>query len=95
MPSRGSTTARGYDSRHQAERARLKPTVDAGQAYCTEVICLMPSRWIQPDAHWDLAHDRARGGYLGPSHRRCNRAEGARWRHLKRRLLEAPPHWTL
>ncbi len=74
---------------HKAERERHRPTVEAGHASCTEIICLMPNRWIQPGTPWDLAHDRASGGYLGPAHSRCNRAEGARWRHAKAKMTPA------
>lgn len=84
MPNRDSTTERGYGAKHQAEKERHRPTVDAGQAHCAELVCLEPDRWIQPGSAWDLAHDRANGGYLGPAHRRCNRAEGGRWRHTKK-----------
>lgn len=74
-----TTTERGYGSEHQQTRARLRPTVDRGEAYCAEVICLMPSRWIEPGTPWDLAHDRSGASlYLGPAHAKCNRAEGAR-----------------
>lgn len=62
---------------HKRERKLWLPVVKAGQAYCSEPVCLMPSRWLDPSQPWDLSHDHQRGGYLGPSHRRCNRAEGA------------------
>lgn len=83
--------ARGpeYGAAHKAERASLVPIVGAGQATCTEPVCLMPTRHIPPGTPWDLAHDRdttARLGipvYHGPAHRRCNRAEGARWRNQR------------
>lgn len=67
-------------------RAELKATVEAGAAYCTELICLHPNRWIQPGQRWDLAHDRSQPGqYLGPAHARCNRAEGARYGNKRRK----------
>ena len=90
MTGRRSTTERGYDAAHQAERERLRPTVDAGEAWCSEPVCLMPDRWIAPGMPWDLAHDRDRPGeYHGPAHARCNRAEGGRHRH--RRAAEDAP----
>lgn len=75
-----TTTERGYGRQHQQERSRLAPFVEAGEAWCTEPVCLEDDRWIEPGTPWDLAHDRANGGYHGPAHRRCNRSEGARWR---------------
>ena len=84
---------------HRNTRAALKPTVDAGHAHCTEIICLEErdgrTRWIQPGTRWDLAHDRTQAGaYLGPAHARCNRAEGARHGNKQR---GPTPHrnWTL
>lgn len=69
----------------------MKPAVDAGQAYCTEPICLMRSRWIRPGSKWDAAHNRRTGGYRGPAHARCNRSEAAtfgnRLRGLRRKQL--------
>jgi hypothetical protein len=98
MPER--TAARGYGAAHQAERRRLAPTVAQGEGWCTELVCLMKTRWIRPGSPWDLAHDRASGGYLGPAHRRCNRAEGARFRNRRGRKTaqQKPPalrRWTL
>jgi hypothetical protein len=109
----GKTAARGYGAAHQRERERLRPSVEAGEAVCTEPICVLErlgaTRWIPPGAPWDLAHDRHTGGYHGPAHRRCNRAEGARWKELlrrgialtqpaprtKRRPTAADRRWTL
>lgn len=73
-----------YGGLHQRTRRALKPTVDSGNAYCAEIICLHPSRWINPATPWHLAHDRTTGGYLGPAHARCNMAEQARNRHQVR-----------
>src|SRR5690348_3032271 len=85
MPRPGSTTARGYGPAHQAERERLRPTVDAGHAYCAEPRCLQAEdgygRWIEPGTPWDLAHNRATGDYHGPAHARCNRSEAATYRN--------------
>jgi hypothetical protein len=100
-PNRGHTvsqrtnTERGYGADHQRHRRAVAPTVDAGQAWCTEPICLMPDRWIEPGTPWDLAHDRDAGpsAYRGPAHARCNRSEGARFRDSR----EAAPlnRWIL
>jgi hypothetical protein len=90
-----TTTERGYGADHQRQRKALTPTVDAGQAWCTEPICLMDDRWIQPGTPWDLAHNREAGPgqYRGPAHARCNRSEGARFRDSR----EAEPlnRWIL
>lgn len=94
MPKPGGTTARGYGRAHQVEKDKHRPTVDSGQALCTEPICLMPDRWIKPGTAWDLSHDRLNGGYLGPSHATCNRAEGGRWRHVKRQA-QAATRWII
>lgn len=74
----GSTYARGYDYRHEQLRAWWKPKVEAGGIPCFAIVCLMPNRLILPGQLWDLDHTPDRTGYLGPSHRRCNRAAGAR-----------------
>jgi hypothetical protein len=100
MSTKGSTAERGYTGEHVKLRRKWKPAVDAGQANCHEIICLYRSRWIPPGMAWDLAHDRVNGGYRGPSHRKCNRAEGARWGNQargNRRHQTQPPsqprHW--
>lgn len=85
MPRSGNTTERGYGADHQRERRRWQPLVASGTAECAEPECLDPGgREIDAEAAWDLAHDRANGGYLGPAHRACNRSEGARYGALFR-----------
>ena len=62
---------------------------------CQQPVCLMPTRDIAPDQPIDIAHDDSGTVVLGPAHRRCNRADGGRRRHLlaparrpvKRRIL--------
>jgi hypothetical protein len=67
---------RVYDQKaHRGLREQLRPTVDTGQAWCTEPICIEPTRWIAPGTPWDLAHDRQTGQHRGPAHARCNRSE--------------------
>jgi hypothetical protein len=90
--SAGSTTDRGYGAAHQKERARLRPIVNAGQAFCAQPICVMPNRWIQPGSKWALGHTDDRGSYLGPTHHVCNQRDGAikggkttGYRNLRRR----------
>ncbi len=68
----GSTTARGYGAAHQAERAKWAPLVAQEIIACAR--CL---RLILAGQPWDLDHDGTRTGYLGPSHRKCNRRAGA------------------
>lgn len=92
MPATRSTTARGYGSRHQRERAKYRPLVESGNAYCTEPLCLMPTRWIDPAFGWDLAHGPTRDTYRGPAHVKCNRTEGAKRRGKTR---QARRRWRL
>jgi hypothetical protein len=73
MPSAGSTSNRGYDGRHKRERKKWSRLVDAGKA-----VCVRCSRLIVPGQPWDLDHTDDRSGYLGASHRACNRAQGGR-----------------
>lgn len=73
----GTTTARGYGTAHQAERARR---LNAYQPGDTCAIGGEPMTWPMPLArrYLDLPHDHANGGYLdGLSCRRHNRGEGA------------------
>lgn len=74
-----------YRYRHQQERKRLKPTVDAGDAYCAQPVCLMTTRWIAPGTPWDVAHDDTGTMTLGPAHERCNRSDGAKRGNRMRR----------
>ena len=40
-------------------------------------MCARCGRPIVPGTDWDLDHGPDRLSYLGPSHRRCNRSNGA------------------
>lgn len=74
MPAKkGSTTARGYGSRHQAERKIWQQRINGGMVYCAR--CRKP---IHPGMLWDLDHAAGKRGYLGPSHRTCNRSAGGK-----------------
>jgi len=74
----GRTVDRGYGREHRKERARWEPVVEAGQAWCCAIVCIMPVRWIPPGSKWDLGHNPDRTAYLGPCHQECNRSEGGR-----------------
>ena len=75
---RGTSTARGYGSRHQKIRATLNVAVQTGKVNCTR--CSQP---ILPGTPWHLDHDdEDRGTYLGPSHAFCNDSAGGRRAHL-------------
>jgi hypothetical protein len=82
---RGTTTERGYGIDHQRERARLKPVVDAGLAFCQQGIpgngstggCCMPTRRIHPGTPWHLGHNDARTAWIGPVHEQCNQDHAA------------------
>ena len=95
---RVQVTATEYDHAHRVVKEAARPDVDAGRAWCAELVCLLPDRWIAPGTPWDLAHDRAAGPgrYLGPAHERCNRAEGARYGNRLRagREPEVPSEGT-
>jgi hypothetical protein len=65
----GKTTANGYGNEHQELRKRWARKVAAGAVLCAR--CRRP---IVPGTPWDLDHAPGKAGYLGPSHRRCNRA---------------------
>jgi hypothetical protein len=80
---------RRYDRRHQKVRKRWAPKVRAGKVKCARC-----GELIKPNELWDLDHDdddRRDIAYIGPSHRRCNRASVT---HLKAQL-EAPTEPTL
>lgn len=90
---RGTTTERGYGREHQKVRASWSPLVDAGMVQCHAVICVMPTRWIEPGSKWHLGHTADRSGWTGPEHQRCNTADGGRRRGRGRRLPEAYGRW--
>jgi hypothetical protein len=91
MPrTNGSSTERGYGSKHRAERAKWVPKVKRGGVDCARC-----GQAIEPDEPWDLGHTDDRQGYVGPEHRDCNRADGARKRNAgRRRPVPEPRPWT-
>jgi hypothetical protein len=74
------TTASGYGTAHQRLRRTLAAVVEEGGVLCAR--CGKP---IEPGAKWDLDHSDDRRGYLGPSHRACNRNTSSRRRIGSRR----------
>jgi hypothetical protein len=85
MPRVANTSARDYGFPHQQLRRMLLANWQPGDK-CA--ICGLPmwSRWAfnaktgNRVRAIDLAHDRVNGGYLGLSHRRCNRGKSNRRR---------------
>jgi hypothetical protein len=74
-----------YGEAHRKVRRRWAPKVRAGK-----VICARCGELILPGEKWDLDHDDddpLQRRYLGPSHRRCNRAVVT---HLKQALIPEP-----
>lgn len=71
--AKASTKDRGYHGRHDRERRRWAPRVNAGL-----VDCWRCGRPIEPGADWDLGHNEDRTGWEGPEHPRCNRSVGGR-----------------
>jgi hypothetical protein len=68
-----------YDNRlHRETVAAYRKKVDEGEGWCTETICLMPSRYIEPGSPVDAAHTPDGEAYLGPAHAKCNRSEGGK-----------------
>jgi hypothetical protein len=68
-----SPSRRGYGTHHRALREGLKPIVEAGLVRCARCGVL-----IEPGMAWELDHAAGKQGYLGPSHRRCNRSAGGK-----------------
>jgi transcription elongation factor Elf1 len=75
MPrAKGTTTARGYGSRHQARRRAIAKRLAAGAV----LTCWRCGGALVHGMAWDLGHDdEDRSQYRGPEHRRCNRSAGA------------------
>jgi len=61
-----------YGVAHQAARKRWGRLVRQGRVSCARC-----GQLIAPGSTWELDHADDGHGYLGPSHRRCNRAAGA------------------
>ena len=65
--NRGTTTERGYGTKHQRIRAWWEPRVASGKVNCARC-----GERISPLEQWHLDHTDDRTGYLGPSHVACN-----------------------
>jgi hypothetical protein len=71
-----SSTARGYDSRHERLRAEWGQLIATGFVHC--VRCGLP---IGRDEPWDLGHDDFdRSRHTGPEHEACNAATASHHR---------------
>jgi hypothetical protein len=81
MSAKAKTKERGYGKPHQRLRALVARQVAAGVAYCSRC-----GGWIPPGTPFDLDHSDDRNGYLGASHRYCNRSSGARRANALRQL---------
>ncbi|PKY73567.1 hypothetical protein CYJ19_02035 [Winkia neuii] len=68
---RGTTTDRGYGSKHQRLRNKLKAQVEQGKAICPR--CNKP---IKASEAFDLGHKDDRRFYNGLEHAHCNRSAG-------------------
>jgi hypothetical protein len=80
--AKGSTTARGYGARHQAERRAWDRLVQTGT-----VPCVRCGHLIEPGSHWHLDHDDDKRHYRGPAHASCNLRAAARKGNLATRAL--------
>jgi len=64
-----SREARGYGARHRRMRQIVAIEVAHGVVSCARC-----GKLIRPDDLFDLDHSDDRSGYLGASHRKCNRS---------------------
>lgn len=71
--ARGSSSQRGYDSKHQTLRKHWRELIDRGGVSCAS--CGLP---IHPQAPFDLGHTDDRTAYKGAEHVHCNRSDGGR-----------------
>jgi hypothetical protein len=73
---RGTTTQRGYDAYHKAERAAWAPIVATGTVECRRApygLCVAPSPTIGATERWHLGHpDAACPAAKAPEHEVCN-----------------------
>jgi hypothetical protein len=91
---KAKTAARGYDSRHRAERERRLAAYRPGDvcAHCGRPITWWPLKVARQ--YIDLPHTIDRSGYLpGLAHRSCNRGEPNRRRASKTRTWAQSRLW--
>lgn len=73
---RGSSTARGYDAEHKAERREWEPVVATGLVRCRRAafgLCVADSPLIGAAEEWHLGHpDAACPAPKAPEHVVCN-----------------------
>jgi len=81
---KGTTTQRGYGSAHQKKLRQALANWKRGQpcAQCGQPIwCIYALIWqdgiTRKISTVDLGHTPDRSGYIGLTHRSCNRSEGA------------------
>lgn len=72
------TSARGYGTAHQRERARWERIIAAGGVMCARQGPRCVGKPIQPGQAWDLGHTDDRTAWTGPECVPCNRGEGGR-----------------
>lgn len=76
---------------YRAAYQQVRRAQAAGQwLECQQPVCLEPTRDIAPHQPVDIAHDDSGDVILGPAHRRCNRVDGGKRRHLR-----PVAHWVL
>lgn len=66
--ARGSRQSRGYDAAHDQLRADWQRRMDDGET----IVCASCPRVLNGQP-WDLGHNKARTGYIGPQCVPCNR----------------------
>lgn len=73
---RGTSTARGYDAQHQAQRAAWEPLIATGNVHCRRApygLCVAPDPVIHPGEPWHLGHpDTTCPAPKAPEHVICN-----------------------
>jgi hypothetical protein len=78
---------------YKAMRQRLAPVVAMGNVECARC-----GELIEPGSDWDLDHRDDGKGWLGPSHRSCNRRGG--WEKMVGAngncnfVVEEPKRWS-
>lgn len=69
-------------AKHKALRVIYGGWIAAGRGWCTEPVCLMPTRAIPPGTpptQWHVPHAEDGVTYRdGPAHAKCNAADGGR-----------------